>query len=82
MVTTKRPNEQPCEPWASLLVEPYIPKVSDAGDISPPFFWISRQILGNFKPNLGQNLGNFAILGQIFRHFLAKIAITATSLRF
>ena len=28
------------------LVLPYFLKASDAGDISPPFFWIFRQILG------------------------------------
>ena len=26
--------------------QPYILKVGDAGDISPPIFWIFRQILG------------------------------------
>ena len=57
--------------------------------VSPPIFWIFRQILGwerNIRPFLGQIfaiLGDFGpFLGQISPFFLAKIAISATSLVF
>ena len=30
----------------TFRIQPYIQKAGDAGDISPPIFWIFRQILG------------------------------------
>ena len=54
----------------SANLKAYMEKTRDAGDISPPIFWIFRQILGwerNFRPYkafLGQI---FAILGDLRR---------------